>query len=80
VDEIQRNRSWSSKAVENNTTFKILDIKILKNLVRKKSCLHSVLRIRIRMFLDLLDPDPDPSIITQKNKKNLDPYCFVTSL
>ena len=44
---------------------------------------------RIHMFLGLLDPDPDllvrgiapeqdPSIIKQKNKKNLDSYCFVT--
>ncbi len=46
------------------------------------------------MFLGLLDPDPlvrgmdpdldpapdlDPSITKQKNKKNLDSYCFVTS-
>ncbi len=42
------------------------------------------------MFLDLLDPDPDllvkgmdpdpdPSIIKQNSKKNLDFYCFVTS-
>jgi hypothetical protein len=28
-----------------------------------------------------MDPDPDPSIIKQKNsKKNRDSYCFVTSL
>ncbi len=26
-----------------------------------------------------LDPDSEPSIIKQKNKKNLDFYCFVTS-
>jgi hypothetical protein len=41
------------------------------------------------MFLGLPDPDrlvrgtdldPDPSIIKQKSKKNLDSYCFVTSL
>ncbi len=58
-----------------------------------------VLRIRIRirirpirMFLGLLDPDPDPlvrgmdpgqdpnpSIIKQNSKKNLDSYCLVTS-
>jgi hypothetical protein len=40
------------------------------------------------MFLGLLDPDPlvrdtdpdpDPSIIKQNGKKNLDSYCFVTS-
>jgi hypothetical protein len=51
-----------------------------------------VLRIRIRwifMFVDLpdpnpdplvrdMDPDPDPSIIKQKNKKNIDSYCYVT--
>jgi hypothetical protein len=50
-----------------------------------------VLRIRIRMFLGLLDPDPlvpgtdsgtnpapDPSIIKQKRKKKLNSYCFVT--
>jgi hypothetical protein len=49
-------------------------------------------RIRIHMFLGLPDPDPlgrcmdpnpnpapDPSITKQKNKKNLDSYCFVTS-
>jgi hypothetical protein len=49
---------------------------------------------RIRMFLGLLDPhpdpqficmdpapDPDPSINLQKKmKKNLDFFCFVTSL
>jgi hypothetical protein len=54
----------------------------------------SVLRIRswirrIRIFLGLLDPDllvrsmdldPDPSIIEQKCKINLNSYCFVTSL
>jgi hypothetical protein len=42
----------------------------------------------IHMFLGLLDPDPlvrgldtdpDPSIIKQKSKKNLDSYCFATS-
>ncbi len=43
-----------------------------------------VFRIRIRihrthMFLGLLDPDPDPSLIKQNSKKNLDSYCFVTS-
>jgi hypothetical protein len=45
-----------------------------------------VFRIRIHMFLGLLDPDPlgmdqdqDPSIIKQKYPKNLDSYCFVTS-
>jgi hypothetical protein len=27
-----------------------------------------------------MDPDPDPSTIKQKNKKNIDSYCFVTSL
>ncbi len=39
-----------------------------------------------RMFLGLLDPDPlvrctdpDPSIIKQNIKNNLDSYCFVTS-
>jgi hypothetical protein len=43
------------------------------------------------MFLGLLDPDPDPllrgmdphsdpSIINQNSKKNLDSYCFMTSL
>jgi hypothetical protein len=26
------------------------------------------------------DPDPDPSIIMKNNKKNLDSYCFVTTL
>jgi hypothetical protein len=51
--------------------------------------LKPVLRIRIHMFLGLLDPDPDPlvrdmdpdpSITKQKySKKNLDSYCFVTS-
>ncbi len=41
------------------------------------------------MFVDLpdpnpdplvrdMDPDPDPSIIKQKNKKNIDSYCYVT--
>jgi hypothetical protein len=41
------------------------------------------------MFLRLPDPDslvrgvdpaPEPTIIKQKSKKNLDSYCFVTSL
>jgi hypothetical protein len=39
------------------------------------------------MFLGLPDPDPlvrdtdpDPSIIKQNSKKNIDSYCFVTSL
>jgi hypothetical protein len=34
------------------------------------------------MFLDLQDLDPDPSIIKRKysSKKDLDFYCFVTSL
>jgi hypothetical protein len=39
------------------------------------------------MFLGLPDPDPlvrgpdpDPSIIKQSCKENLDSYCFVTSL
>jgi hypothetical protein len=38
------------------------------------------------MFLGLPDPDPlvkgvdpDPSVIQQNSKKNLDSYCFVTS-
>jgi hypothetical protein len=40
------------------------------------------------MFLGLLDPDldplvrgmdPDPTIIKQNRKKNLDSYCLVTS-
>jgi hypothetical protein len=44
-----------------------------------------VLRIRIRMFLGLPDPDPlvrgtdlapDPSIIKQNSKINLDSFCF----
>jgi hypothetical protein len=26
-----------------------------------------------------VDPDPDPSIIKQNSKKNLDSYCFMTS-
>jgi hypothetical protein len=37
---------------------------------------------RIRMFLDLLEPDPDSHIrillIKQKSQTNLDFYCFVT--
>jgi hypothetical protein len=39
--------------------------------------------LRIRMFLDLLDPDPlvrgtdqDPFIFKQNSKKKLDSYCF----
>jgi hypothetical protein len=38
-------------------------------------------RIRIRrihMFIGLLDPDPDPFIIKQNSKKNLDSHCFMT--
>jgi hypothetical protein len=51
--------------------------------------LFSVIRIRIRRihtFLGTLDPDPlarvtnpNPSIIKQNSKKNLDTYCFGTS-
>jgi hypothetical protein len=44
--------------------------------------LQPVLRIRIirnHVFLVLLDPDPDPSIIKQNSKNNLDYYCFVNS-
>ncbi len=54
-----------------------------------KLFLYAVLRTqvrRIRMFLDLLDPDPlvrgtdpDPSVNKQKNKKNLDLHYFVIS-
>ncbi len=58
----------------------------------QRLCL-AVLRIRIRIhrihvFLGLLDPDPDPlvrgmdpdpSIISKNNKKNLDFCCFETS-
>jgi hypothetical protein len=29
------------------------------------------------MFLGLPDPDPDPSIIMENSKKNLDSYYFV---
>ncbi len=59
---------------------------------KQKHSSTSVYRIRIRRirkFLGLTDPDPDllargtypdPSIIKQKNGKNLDFYCFVTSL
>ncbi len=43
----------------------------------------SVLQIRIRMFLDILVPDPlvrgtdpDPYIIKQNDKKNIDFNCF----
>jgi hypothetical protein len=32
----------------------------------------------VDLFLGL--PHPDPSIIKQKSKKNIDSYCFVTSL
>jgi hypothetical protein len=47
----------------------------------------AVLWIRIRMFLDLQDPNPSlfvririlPSQ-TKNSKKNLDSYCFVTSI
>ncbi len=45
----------------------------------------AVLRIRIRIHLFYpdplvrgMDPDPDPSIIMQNSKKNLDSYYFVT--
>jgi hypothetical protein len=50
-----------------------------------------VMWIRIRMFLDLPDPDPviictDPDLdpvlpsSSKNSKKNLEYYCFVTSL
>ncbi len=48
-----------------------------------------MLRIRIHMFLSLQDPDPDPlvrgmdpdpSIVMQNSKKNLDSYYFMTLL
>jgi hypothetical protein len=52
------------------------------------------MRIRIHMFLGLLDPDPDPLVrasevwiliqillsLSKYSKKNLDFYCFVTFL
>jgi hypothetical protein len=34
----------------------------------------------IDFFPSVADPDPDPSIISKNSKKNLDSYCFVTSL
>jgi hypothetical protein len=42
-----------------------------------------VLRLRIRLFFGLLDPDPlvrdpDPSIIKKIVRKVLDSYCFMT--
>ncbi len=54
-------------------------------------CGSASYRIQIRTFLGLSDPHPDPlatstdpaldpSIIKQNSKKNLDFYCFVTSL
>jgi hypothetical protein len=43
-----------------------------------KPVLRIRIRIRIHMFLDLLDPDP--FIFKQNSKKNLDFYCFVTSV
>ncbi len=43
----------------------------------KQLCFLAVLRIRV--FLGLLDPDPDPTIIKQKSKKNPDSYWFVTA-
>jgi hypothetical protein len=57
---------------------------------QENNYLGAVFRIWIHMFLGLLDPDPEPlvrgmdpapdtSIIKQK-QKNLDSYCFVTSL
>jgi hypothetical protein len=54
----------------------------------QNAAFYAVLWIRIRMFVGLLGPDPlvrdtapDPdTIIKQKSKKNLDSYCFVTSL
>jgi hypothetical protein len=45
--------------------------------------LYSILRIRIRrirMFMGLLDPDPDPSVMSKNIKKNLESYCIVTVL
>ncbi len=46
----------------------------------QKSMFKPVLRIRIRMFLGLLDPDPlvrgtDPDPYSKNSKKSLDPYC-----
>jgi hypothetical protein len=49
-------------------------------------CQPAVFRSRIHMFLGLpdpdplvrgMDPDPDPSIIMQNSKKNLDSFYFV---
>ncbi len=59
--------------------------------IRSSRTLAAVLwiRIRIRMFFGLLvldplvsglDPDPNPSIIKQKQQENLDSYGFVTFL
>ncbi len=66
------------------------DSTLLTTFLTGETANQPVLRIRIHrihMFLGLqdpdplvrgLDPDPDPSIIMQKFKKNLDSYYFVT--
>jgi hypothetical protein len=74
VDEIQRNRSWSSKAAGNNTTFKILDIKKIKKFSYKK----------VMIAFSFADPDPyvfrPPGvriqILLSSSKKNL--YDFLS--
>jgi hypothetical protein len=60
--------------------------------LRIRDVYPAMLRIRIykiRMFLGLLDPDPDPVVrgtvririlLSKNSKKNLNSYCFVTSL
>ncbi len=60
----------------------------LNSVLRVRISIRS--RIRgIHMFLGLADPhpdplvrymDPDPSIISKNSKKNIDSYCFVTSV
>ncbi len=49
------------------------------------TALRAVFRIRKFLGLPDTDPlvrgtDPDPSIFKQYSKRNLDSYCFVTSL
>ncbi len=68
--------------MNNVDIFPLLSVRIIQS--------AAVLRIRrIRMFLGLLDPDPDPLVRgmdpdpsispKQNSKKNLDSYCYVTS-
>jgi hypothetical protein len=82
IDYISENLSGLIAVFETNFYVRLCIISLSEVSVTVPN--EPVLRIRIRIhrihvFLGLLDPAPDPSIIKQNSKKNLDFDCFVTS-